>query len=148
MQAREWVFQVSNAGHLPGQVRREFDDLVRAFAGKRLRLKLSTYKKQRSLNQNNYYFGVLVKRITEAFRAVGNDMDEQETHEYLKDEVGKLSRIAVLPDGEVVKIKGSTKRLTTMEFENYLEKVRAWAASMGIILPLPNEEISQLTERN
>ncbi|WP_261345040.1 hypothetical protein [Limnoglobus roseus] len=41
----------------------------------------------------------------------------------------------------MVKIGGSTKRLTTVEFEEYTEKVRAWAATMGIALPLPNETL-------
>ena len=41
-----------------------------------------------------------------------------------------------------MKIKGSTKRLTTMEFESYLERVRAWSATMGIVLPLPNEQVN------
>jgi hypothetical protein len=126
-------------GRLPATVAEKFNDVLRRLDGKRFILTIREQKRRRSLNQNNYYFGVLVKRITEVFRDVGNDMDEVEVHEYLKDEVGKLTRIAVLPDGEVVKIRGSTKRLTTAEFENYLEKVRAWAATMGIALPLPNE---------
>jgi hypothetical protein len=134
---------VATAGLIPPHVRDRLTQAVSKMDGKRLILTLKEQKRRRSLNQNNYYFGVLVKRITVAFREAGNDMDEAEVHEYLKNEVGKLSRIAVLPDGEVVKIKGSTKRLTTMEFEVYVEKVRAWGASMGVALPLPHEELPE-----
>ena len=62
----EWVCQISPAGHLPGQVRRGFDDLVRSFAGKKVKVKLSAYRKQRSLNQNCYMHGVVVKMIADA----------------------------------------------------------------------------------
>lgn len=147
MQAKEWTFQVSNAGHLPGQVRLEFDDLVRSLAGKRVTIKLMKYQKKRSLSQNAFYHGAIVPAVTQMFRDAGNYVDEDDTHTYLKLRVGKLSRVIVTPDGEVVKTLGSTAKLSTMEFENYLAMIRAWAAEYGCVLPMPNEEVNQLTER-
>ena len=50
--AREWSCLVTPAGYLPGQVRREMDDLIRGLGGKRITLKLSLYrKKRRSITQ-------------------------------------------------------------------------------------------------
>ena len=52
----------------------------------------------------------------------------------------------VTPDGEVLKGLGSTAKLSTLEFEIYMEKCRAFAAEHGVAIPLPNEEVNQLTE--
>lgn len=127
-----------NDGRIPGSVLQRLVEAVAKAGGKALVLTLKEQKKRRSLNQNAYYWGVMVRDITKAFREAGNDMDEQEIHEYLKKEVGKLSRIAVLPDGEVVTIPGSTKRLTTSEFCDYVAKVTAWAAGMQIMIEPPS----------
>lgn len=137
---REWTTQVSNAGHLPGQVRREFDDLIRSLPGKRVTIKLSLYQKRRSLNQNAYLWSVIYARIVDAFRECGNNVDADDVHSYCKDHVGKLKQVFVTPDGEVLTGPGSTAKLSTQEFEVYAEKVRAWAAeTLGIRIELPNE---------
>ncbi len=138
---REWVCQVSNAGHLPGNTRRELDDLIRGLAGKRIRLKLALYQKKRSSNQNAFYWGVVIPAVTRMFREAGNMVDEEDTHNFLKLRVGKLAQIIVTPDGEVVKSLGSTVKLSTMEFEDYLTKIRAWAAEWGCVIPMPNETL-------
>ncbi len=137
MQSREWTCTVSNAGHLPGQVRREFDDLIRSLAGKKVVIKVGMYRKKRSLNQNAFYHGVVVPAVTKMFRAAGNYVDEEDVHTFLKMKVGKLSRVIVTPDGEVVKSLGSTTRLSTIEFEEYLTMIRAWAAQWGCEIPMP-----------
>jgi hypothetical protein len=110
--------------------------------GKHLVLSLKEQKRKRSLNQNAYYWSVVVEAVTRMFREHGNYVDPEETHEFLKLRVGKLSRVIVTPDGEVVKSLGSTAKLSKMEFEAYLEQVRAWAAQWGCLIPLPNEEVS------
>ncbi len=142
-QAREWSCLVSAAGRLPGQVHREFDDLVRSLAGKRVTIKLSLYRKKRSSNQNRYYFGVVVKAITEMFRDQGNNVDADDVHEFLKLRVGKLAQVFVTPDGEVLKGLGSTAKLSTQEFEVYMTKCRAFAAEHGVMIPEPNEKHEQ-----
>ena len=142
MDAREWIAQITPAGHLPGQVRREFDDLVRAFAGKRLRIKVCKYQKARSQNQNRYLWGVVYPAIVAVFREHGNNVDSEDVHSYCKEHVGKLKQVFVTPDGEVLTGPGSTAKLDTQQFEVYVEKVRAWAAeTLGIGIPLPHEEL-------
>lgn len=133
-------------GKIPTAALHQLIDAVSRAADKGMVLCLKYATKRRTTPQNAYYFGVVVRDITKAFQEAGNDMDEQDVHEYLKDEVGKLTRYAVLPgSGEIVTIKGSTRRLTTIEFEQYLEKVRAWAAAQGIVISLPNEGLYENT---
>ena len=100
-------------------------------------------KKRRSLNQNAYYWGCVLPPIVAMFREHGSNVDAEDVHAFLKDNVGKLKQVFVTPDGEVLSGPGSTAKLGTMEFEVYLEKVRAWAAEvLGIAIPLPNEQVS------
>jgi len=51
--------------------------------------------------------------------------------------------VFVSPDGEVMKSLGSTTKLSTQEFEVYMENVRAWAAEYGCEIPLPNEDLTK-----
>lgn len=147
MQGKTWDFKVTPAGHLPGQVHRELDDLIRGMAGKRMTLKLAPYKKRRSLNQNAYYFGVVIPAITKMFREHGNNVDNDDCHEFLKLRVGKLAQVFVTPEGEVMKGLGSTAKLSTIEFEAYMTKCRAFAAEYGVIIKEPNE-VDQPTEED
>lgn len=129
-------------GKPPTAVLRRLLDAIGRAGDKRLVLTLKEQKKRRSLNQNAYLWGVVYPAIVAVFREHGNNVDAEDVHAYLKDRVGKLRQHFVTPDGEVLTGPGSTAKLTTMEFEEYLAKVRAWAAeALGLAVPLPNETI-------
>lgn len=112
---------------------------IKMFDGKNIKISVSERKRNRSLSQNAYYWGVVIPAVLEMFRDAGNAVDEDEVHSYLKKEIGRLSTLINLPDGEVALVPRSTKHLDTMAFEGYLDRVRAWAASMGCIILMPNE---------
>lgn len=86
--------------------------------------------KKRTTPENSYYWGVVIEMIADY---TGHDPDE--IHEamklkYLRKGVDKYGLITTR----------STASLTTTEFEEYLEKVRAWAAvTLSLTIPLPNE---------
>jgi hypothetical protein len=130
-------------GKIPTSVLHRLIDAVAKMDGKRLILTLKEQKRKRSLNQNAYLWGVVYARIVEVFREYGNNVDAEDVHAYLKDHVGKLKQFFVTPDGEVLTGPGSTAKLTTQEFEVYVENVRGWAIdTLGVAIPLPNEEVS------
>ncbi|OWK34649.1 recombination protein NinB [Fimbriiglobus ruber] len=129
-------------GRIPSSVWERLGDTVSRLPGKRFVITLKEVKRKRSVSQNAYYWGVVIAEITKMFRDHGNYVDGEDVHEFLKLRVAKLSRMIVTPDGEVHKSLGSTTKLSTMEFEVYLERVRAWAAEYGCIIPLPNEQVS------
>ena len=94
-------------------------------------LGIKKYFKQRSLNENNYYWGTVIAEI-----ANYTGYSPQEAHDALKskflphitDEFG-LTHIT------------STPALSTKYFEIYMEDIRRWAAEdLGVIVPLPNED--------
>jgi NinB protein len=110
--------------------------------GKQVIVSIREVKRRRSNNQNAFYWGVVVEMVTQMFRDAGNYVDPEDVHDFLKLRVGKLAQVIVTPDGEVVKSIGSTAKLSTVEFEMYIEKIRAWAAGFDLLIPLPNETIN------
>lgn len=129
-------------GQLPASILHRLAELAERMSGKRLLLTVKEQKRRRSLNQNAYYWGCVLPPIVSMFREAGNAVDAEDVHSYLKDHVGKLKQVFVTRDGEVLTGAGSTAKLSTVEMEAYLEKVRAWAAEHGVIIPLPNETVS------
>lgn len=105
--------------------------------GKRIDITIAERKRKRSNSQNAFYWGPFLDVLTAAIRDEGNDYTKDEIHEYLKARF--LPKRFLVLKGKPEQTSGSTSRLTTLEFETYLERVRAWAAEMGWVLPLPNE---------
>jgi hypothetical protein len=98
--------------------------------GQRIEAVLRKQKSQRSINQNNYYFGVVIELLSDH---TGYEKDEM--HEALKEKF--LS--SEIDEHGLRKIKSTTK-LKTTEMEDYLERIRRWAATeLNCYVPLPNE---------
>lgn len=88
-------------------------------------------RKRRSNEQNAYYHGVVLKLIADHCGYRGSD-DLEGLHESLKQKF--------LPKSGLLQIPKSTTALTTVEFEEYLEDIRRWAANeLCIYIPVPNE---------
>jgi hypothetical protein len=86
-------------------------------------------KKQRSTPQNAYYWGVIIKMIADHTGEEPDRIHGALVCMFLKvyDWMGK-ERIR------------STTELSTIEFEQYAEKCRQWAAiALDMYIPLPNE---------
>ena len=136
--AVEYAGVVEN-GKLPLAVGQLIAKAIRGMEGKRLVISIREQKRRRSNNQNRYYWGVVIPAVAEMFREHGNATDEEEVHSYLKEHVGGLNRLLIDPDGKRRPVVRSSASLNTAEFEEFMEKVRAWAAGFGYQIPLPNE---------
>jgi hypothetical protein len=110
-----------------------FKEELRGLEGKDCIISLSEYKSIRSNNQNRYYWGVVIKILSEH---TGYFADE--LHEALRERF--LNYKSLTLGGEDIPIKRSTTKLKTSEFEDYLSKIKVWAArDMGVTIPDPNE---------
>jgi hypothetical protein len=91
-------------------------------------LEINKSKSIRSLNQNRYYFGVVLLILSDHFGYTTDELHQICAGTFLRYEnKGK----------EFVK---STTKLDTKEFEIYLEQIRRWAMNEHqISIPLPNE---------
>lgn len=133
----EFTGEVRN-GHLPSTVRQSISSLLSRMEGKRVAVRVAPYRKRRSLNQNSFFHGPFLLACTEMFNDAGNDMDNEAVKTALKEKFG-LRMIVKMPDGKEHSIPKSTRDYTTMEIEDFMTKIRAWAAEYGFVLPLPNE---------
>lgn len=92
-------------------------------------------KTERSIRQNAYYWSVVVGSVARVL-----EYTPEKTHEAL--------RWKFLPHrGQVLPVAESTADLSTLEFEEYLSRVRTWASvSLGCFIPLPNEYAPDTTK--
>jgi hypothetical protein len=113
----------------------QFKQHLVSLNGKRVQVTVEKIKHTRSHSQNAYYHGVIVKLI-----AQHTGHDPEQVHELLKAMFSpKWHYAAPLTATEFV-IPTSTARLDTVEFVEYTEKCRVWAAEfLGLNIPLPGE---------
>lgn len=85
-------------------------------------------KQVRSLPQNKYYWGVVVKVVSQH-----TGYTSEETHQ-------ELARMFLSYENSGKLFVRSTTKLNTLEFEKYAESCREWAKKeMDVYIPLPNE---------
>lgn len=111
------------------------DKFMRALSGlngQEFQITLEKRKKQRSKNQNNYYWGCVIPILAEHF---GYDYGEhEEIHRFLR------QKFLGYKQHEPIPILNSTTELSSVEMEEYLESVRRWAIKeFNVNIPLPNE---------
>lgn len=93
-----------------------------------LTIKRNRKKRERSLAQNRYYWGVPVAILAENFGYSDEEMHEALKWQFLKKHEGRIPTVR------------STTDLSTVEMENLLSKIRQWASSeFGVYIPTPNE---------
>jgi hypothetical protein len=105
-----------------------FNDYLTLLEGKEVDIVVRKHKKNRSNNQNAYYFGVVIKILSEDLGYSDDEMHSALKMMFLQDNLRKIPTLR------------STASLSTTEFEEYLEKIRQWAAQeLSCVIPLPNE---------
>lgn len=142
MQKMEFVGKVSG-GKIPLHVSKGVGDVLKKMDGKTVKIILQENRKKRSNPQNSFYYGVVIPEIQKMFADSGTDIDMQTTHEYLKRYVGNLTKVLETPDGRKEIVTRSSTELNTIDWEIFIEKIRAWAAPFGVLVPFPNEVAAQ-----
>lgn len=101
--------------------------------------------KRRSDQQNRYYHGCVIPLVKEGLNAMGYRVDDEETHEFLK--LKFLTKKIANEDGEFIEFPGSTKKLTTVEFNEFIESVIQFGSEfLSITIPYPNESLVMFNE--
>lgn len=105
-----------------------FDNYLLTLNGNEVDVIVGKIKKQRTHKENRYYWGVVVYLLSETTGYNDEEMHEALKMMFLKDTSRKIPTLR------------STASLTTVEFENYMEKIRMWSAQeLNCYIPLPNE---------
>lgn len=94
-------------------------------------MKISRWKQPRSMNQNKYYWGVVIEGLAQHL-----GYESEELHDALRQ---KFLRVQSL-DHRLPPHAKSTTDLNTKEFEEYVDKIRRFAdVELNYFIPLPNE---------
>lgn len=103
---------------------------IRKLEGKRVTVEVAAYRKSRSAQQSRYYFGVVVAILGDEFGYTRDEMHAALNHRFLGDVDERTGLMKI----------GSTRDLSTAEFEEHMSRIREWAAlNYDIQIPLPNE---------
>lgn len=129
-------------GKIPDGIRILIAQAIAGLEGKRITISVAVAKKRRSLNQNAFYWGSVIPPVIELFAENGTDIDADQCHEYLKKNVMGVTEVIKAPDGCIHVVAGKSRALATVEWENNMEKIRAWAAQYGKAIPFPNEHLN------
>ena len=98
--------------------------------------------KIRSNEQNRYYHGVVVPLIQSAMvETTGEVLTREEVHQFLKMQCNWREHVNA-STGVCLKVPHTTTDLSTVEFEDYMERCRMFAAEyLDTVIPLPNEQL-------
>ncbi len=141
MQKVEFICPVK-AGKIPLNISQSVRDVFGKLEGKTAQITIQERKKRRSLSQNSFYFGVVVPAIQNMFFDAGQSVSTDTVHEYLKKHVGNLVTTLQTPDGAIKPVTRSSTELSTMDWEIFIEQIRAWAAQWGTMVPFPNDNLT------
>ena len=128
-------------GKIPDGIRQLIAKSLAVLEGKRVRITVGIAHKKRSLSQNAFYWSTVIPSVRERFKEHGTDIDAEQCHEYLKKNVMGVTEAIIAPDGTQHIVTGKSRDLKTAEWEKNMEKIRAWAATFGCVVPFPHEGI-------
>jgi hypothetical protein len=104
--------------------------------------------KVRSIQQNKYYWKCVVPLIRKGLFDKGWEdiRTNMAAHNWLKETFLKDQVVNIIT-GETKSIEGSTRKLSTQEFNEYIERVIQFAAEdLEIQIALPNEQVPMFSE--
>ena len=102
---------------------------LKQLSGKRVVVEVEQEKTSRSTQQNKFLWSAIYGTIEQE---TGQDLTE--IHEWCKSQFLPTRIVTVL--GKSVKMKGSTAKLSKLEFGDYVDKIRAYFADFQISFPV------------
>lgn len=107
------------------------------FEGNIVFISIEKAVRKRSTAQNKYLWGVVYKTIHTEL-----GWDEEDAHDFCKKEFNpKFITLTNKNTGEIEErqIAGSTAKMTTTDFMEYVEKIQRFFAEHGVAIPDPNQ---------
>ena len=116
-------------------------ELSKYFAGKEIWIEVERKRKHRTLNQNAYYWAVVIKMISDAMNEAGEHVHPQEVHEFLKFRFLRVQKIDHDSGELLYEYSRSTASLGTADFGIYLDACIQFAAEyLNTVIPPPNTQ--------
>jgi hypothetical protein len=116
---------------------------IESFEGKEIVLKIERVKKQRTEDQNSFYWGVIVKLTKQAILEYwGEVWSKEQIHTYYLINVPTYREVVNKKTGEVKEVLKSSSQMTTIEMSNWWERIGKYMAeNFDTVLPEPNKDL-------
>lgn len=128
-------------GKLEISYKLKFLDAIKNIGDCRVIVTVEKIYRKRTTNENAYYWACVVPFYQQGtYDIQGEQISKEQAHERLKQHCNYVEHINE-QTGECLKFIIDTKSLSTVEFEEYLEKCRRFIYEwFNITVPLPNEQ--------
>jgi hypothetical protein len=134
MSLNVFIGVVTETGKLVLDAPKVFRAYVARFIGEEVEVEVRKRRSKRSTEQNAYYWGVIIPPLAEHCGYTHDEMHEALKAKFLGQE--DLSR-------GLLRI-GSTRKLSTAEFTDYIERVTVWAAGeLGVVILPPERTVNK-----
>lgn len=111
----------------------EMGEFIKTYPRKEIQVILGQPTKPRSNDQNQYMWAVPLKMIADE-----TGEEAEYWHEFFKQKFLCIGEKMI--NGQLIKLTKSTTELSTVEMEDYLARMRTWAAiNLGMNIPEPNQ---------
>ncbi len=119
---------------------KELIDNIKSFGDCNFILTVEVQHDKRSSPQNRYYWGVVIPAFCQgASEMTGDIWSKESAHSTLKNRF-LFSEIVNENTGEILTVIGSTSDLTTVQFNEYIDRCRDFIQEwFGCYVPAPNE---------
>jgi len=100
-----------------------------SYRGQRVSVSVSEAKETRTIDQNAYYWSVVIRSVMDAFNrdhTFNRNMTPYATHEFLKAKHLGFHRVEF--KGEIIDVPNSSAKLNKKGFSDYIDNIRAFAA--------------------
>lgn len=136
-----YIANVDENGTLKIVNRKQFDEDIKSFAGKRLVIKVRKQIRSRTVKQNNFYWGNFIQSQIDAFKERwGYTYNKVQIHEWNKANFWSDDHM-VEETGEVFKLPASSTDNSTVTWEEKMENIRSWFMEhMDWALPYPEQQ--------
>ena len=104
------------------------------------KIEIKPYRKQRSLEQNAYLWGVVYQTILDEGGETLAGWDSADLHEYFLGEKFGWEVLEGFGRKRMRPVRRSSK-LSTMEFMEYIDFIQCKMAQQGIVIPDPNQHL-------
>lgn len=130
--------KVIESGKFVANNEKAFIEAFQKHIGKEIEITIKAYRDTRSVQQNRYYWGVCLKLISESTGYTTDELHHIFKHKYLIDKERARELVDSLIENYLP--PRSTTDLDTVEFNNYLEKIKNFASlELGVYIPEPDE---------
>lgn len=126
----------TNTGYVQRDLRDAYAD------GSNITISIQSRRKVRSLKQNDFYWGYFLQFEIDCFLEYWGELyDKKQVHDWNKQNfLGDVR--AIESTGEIVRMPGSSKELSTAEFEVKLDDIRQWfSLNFEWEIPMPNDHL-------